>query len=310
MNIVFMGTPLFSVPSLEKLIGSKKHNVLAVFTKPDKINKRGGKIEFSEVKKVAIEHSIPVYQPESLKCTNAYEYLEKLNPDLILVVAYGKILPENILKLPKYGCINVHGSVLPMYRGAAPIQRAIINGDKETGVTTIYMDKGMDTGDILLTKKVEITDGDSAKSMFEKLSMTGANLLLETLDGVLEGTINRIKQDDSKATYAAPLSKEEAHITWGDKTSIDIFNLVRGMDAGPVAYTFLGGKRIKIFRARVFESKEYTKKPGTVLSESPLVVACKDGTILEILELQAENKKRMLAKDFVIGNKILGKRLS
>lgn len=307
MDIVFMGTPLFSVPSLEKLINNQKHKVLAVFTKPDKINKRGKKIEFSEVKKIAIKYNIPVYQPETLKSLDVNKYLETLKPDVIVVVAYGKILPIDILELPKYGCINVHGSILPKYRGAAPIQRAIINGEIETGITTMYMDKGMDTGDILLTKKVEITSEDTAKSMFEKLSKVGADLLLKTLDEILSGTIKRIKQDNNKATYATPLTKEEAYINWEKSTAEEIVNLIRGMDAGPVAYTLLGEKRIKLFKARNINYEKVFKSPGTVLSESPLIIECKDGTTLEILELQAENKRKMSAKDFVMGTELIGK---
>ena len=307
MDIVFMGTPLFSVPSLEKLINSKKHKVLAIFTKPDKINKRGKKVEFSEVKKIAIKYNIPVYQPERLKDLDVYEYLKSLKPEVIVVVAYGKILPVGILELPKYGCINVHGSILPKYRGAAPIQRAIINGEIKTGVTTMYMDKGMDTGDMLLTNKIKITSEDTAKSMFEKISKVGADLLLKTLDEILNGTIKRIKQDDDKATYAMPLTKEEARINWEKSTAEEIVNLIRGMDAGPIAYTFLGKKRIKLFKARNISYGKVFESPGTVLSENPLIVACKDGTTLEILELQAENKRRMLAKDFVMGTELIGK---
>ncbi len=307
MDIVFMGTPLFSVASLEKLINSKKHKVLAIFTKPDKINKRGKKVEFSEVKKIAIKYNIPVYQPERLKDLDVYEYLKSLKPEVIVVVAYGKILPVEILELPKYGCINVHGSILPKYRGAAPIQRAIINGEIETGITTMYMDKGMDTGDMLLTNKIKITSEDTAKSMFEKLSKVGADLLLKTLDEILNGTIKRIKQDDDKATYAIPLTKEEARINWEKSTAEEIVNLIRGMDAGPVAYSFLGEKRIKLFKARNISYGKVFESPGTVLSENPLIVACKDGTTLEILELQAENKRKMSAKEFVLGNKIIGK---
>lgn len=315
MNIVFMGTPLFSVPSLEKLIKSTEHKVLAVFTKPDKVNKRGNKIEFSEVKSVALKHGVQVYQPVSLKALEVKENLKKLNPELIVVVAYGKILPAEILNLPKYGCVNLHGSILPKYRGAAPIQRALINGEEKTGVTTMFMDEGMDTGDILLTKEINISSNDSAESLFRALSEIGADLLLETLKGISENTIKRIKQDGNMATYAPPLTKEEAHISWKNSTAKDIVNLVKGMNAGPVAYTFLGKKRIKIFKARVSNISSVNKdtapkEPGAVISEEPLTVTCKDNTAIEILELQAENKKRMLATDFIRGKRLLSETMS
>lgn len=306
MNIVFMGTPEFSCKTLEKVIKSEGHKILAVFTKPDKINKRGNKVEFSPVKKLAIDNNIPVYQPNTLKSIVVYDTLFSMSPDLILVVAYGKILPKEILDLPKFGCINLHGSLLPKYRGAAPIQRAVLNAEKKTGVTTMFMDEGMDTGDILLKEEVAIGENDSSESLFKKLSFIGADLVLKTLEKLKDGSLERIKQTDKEATYAPPLGKEEAEIKWDKMDASKIDSLVKGMDAGPVAYTFLDGKRLKIFKSKVlkdFSDKKY--KFGEIISNDPIVVFCKENTFLEILELQLENKKKMYAKDFSVGNKLI-----
>jgi len=311
MNIVFMGTPEFASKTLEKVIKSKKHKILAVFTKPDKVNKRGNKVEFSSVKKLALEEGIEVYQPQTLKSEDVQKILLSLNPDLILVVAYGKILPKEILSLPKYGCVNLHGSLLPKYRGSAPIQRAVLNSEKETGVTTMFMDEGMDTGDILLKEKIKIEEEDSSKSLFKKLAVVGSELVLKTLDLLEKGLLQRTKQKDEEATYASPLSKEEAKICWEKMDAKKIDSLVKGMDAGPVAYTTSNGKRLKIFKSRVLDVT-YSKiehSAGEVISEEPFTVLCKNNTLLEILELQAENKRKMGAKDFLLGNKMLGKKL-
>lgn len=314
MNIVFMGTPEFSSKTLEKLVENNKHKVLAVFTKPDKVNKRGNKVELSAVKKLALEKGIKVYQPQTLKSENVKKVLLNLKPDLILVVAYGKILPKEVLFLPKYGCINLHGSLLPKYRGSAPIQRAVLNSEKETGVTTMFMDEGMDTGDILLKEKIKIEEEDSSKSLFKKLAKIGSELVLKTLELLESGLLKRTKQKGEEATYAPPLSKEEAKINWEKMDARKINSLVKGMDAGPVAYTTLNGKRLKIFESLVLNAS-YSKidnidnSAGQVVSEEPLTVLCKNNTLLEIIELQAENKRRMDAKDFLLGNKMLGKKL-
>ena len=311
MNIVFMGTPEFASKTLEKVIKSKKHKILAVFTKPDKVNKRGNKVEFSSVKKLALEEGIEVHQPQTLKSEDVQKNLLNLNPDLILVVAYGKILPKEILSLPKYGCVNLHGSLLPKYRGSAPIQRAVLNSEKETGVTTMFMDEGMDTGDILLKEKIKIEEEDSSKSLFKKLAEVGSELVLKTLDLLEKGLLQRTKQKDEEATYAPPLSKEEAKISWKKMDAKKIDSLVKCMDAGPVAYTTLNGKRLKIFKSRVLDVaySEIDHSVGVVVSEEPFTVLCKNNTLLEILELQAENKRKMGAKDFLLGNKMLGKKL-
>ena len=306
MNIVFMGTPEFSCKTLEKVIKSKSHNVLAIFTKPDKVNKRGNVVEFSPVKKMAMANDIPVYQPNNLKSSDIYETLISISPDLILVVAYGKILPKDILCLPKYGCINLHGSLLPKYRGAAPIQRAVLNAEKETGVTTMFMDEGMDTGDILLKEKIKLENDDSSESLFKKISDIGSDLVLKTLEELEKGSLKRIKQNEDEATYAPPINKEDAKIDWNKMEASKVNSLIKGMDAGPVAYTTLGGKRLKIFKSRIFKNsfnKNY--EFGTIVNENPLIVFCKNNTFLEILELQLENKKRMSARDFSLGNKPL-----
>ncbi len=307
MNVIFMGTPGFSVPTLLKVANSNQHEVLAVFTKPDKVNNRGNKIEYCPVKKCAIDLKIPVFQPTSLKVPKVYENLSQFCPDLILVVAYGKILPKNIINLPEIGCINLHGSLLPKYRGAAPIQRAIMNGELLTGVTTMFMDEGMDTGDMLMKKEVRISENDGATSIFSKLSVVGADLVLETLDKIDKNTIAKIQQKNDEATYAPPINKEEALIDWKNCDAVKINNLIRGLDAGPAAYTTLNKKRLKFFKSKVIGKAKVNKtyEPGRIISEDPFIVCCSRNTFLEIVELQPENKKRMNSSDFVRGNKVL-----
>ncbi len=304
-----MGTPDFSVPTLNKVASSGKHKVLTVFTKPDKINHRGNKIEYSPVKRYALRFGIPLRQPASLNSPDVCDSISKLHPDLILVVAYGKILPKSVLALPRKGCINLHGSLLPKYRGAAPIQRALINGEDVTGVTTMFMNEGMDTGDILLKRELRINEDDGSSSIFGKLSIIGADLVLETLDLIGSNKIERIHQNNGEATYAPPLSKDEARIDWKLLDANRIHNLIRGLDAGPIAYTTLNKKRIKLFRSKVFfdNIKTCSAEPGKVVSARPFIVCCKDNTFLEILEVQPENKKRMNSADFVKGYDILDK---
>jgi len=294
MNIVFMGTPDFAVPTLEKLCESE-HNVLAVFTQPDKPVGRKQILTPPDVKVCAEKYGVKVYQPTSLKDNNSYNELKKLNPDVIVVVAYGKILPKNILDIPKYGCVNVHGSLLPKYRGAAPIQQAVLNGDKVTGVTTMYMDEGLDTGDILLTQKTEIGVNETSAELFDRLAFMGADLLLETLSKL--DTITPKKQDESEAGYTSKITKELCPIDWMRKNT-EIHNKVRGLQTWPVATTTLGGKDIKIHSTLLCEKQG---QAGEVISVNPLTVACGKGSLI-IKELQLSGKKRMDSKSFLLGH--------
>jgi len=304
MKIVFMGTPDFAVASLEKLINSK-HEVCAVVTKEDKPKGRKYELQMSDVKKVALKYNIDVLQPTTIK--NNLEFHDKLksyNADLFVVVAYGKIIPKGILDLPKKGCINVHGSLLPKYRGASPIQQAVINGDKITGVTTMMMDEGMDTGDILKMIEVEISENDTAGTMFDKLSKLGADLLLETLDDIENGKIIRIKQDDEEATYCKMIKKEDGEINW-NRSYEEISSFIRGMTPWPSAYTYYNAKLLKVFEIEKFDG-DYDASPGEIVNlikNKGIVVKVKDGCII-ITKLQKENKSKMLATDFLRGNKL------
>lgn len=295
-----MGTPDFAVPCLEKLI-INKYDVVGVFTQPDKKKGRGQKFSFSPVKELALKNNLPVFQPESLKNAEVLELIKKLNPELIVVVAYGKILPKNILEIPKYGCINVHGSLLPKYRGAAPIQWAIINGEKKSGVTTMFMDEGMDTGDMLLKAEIKIEDQDTSESLYFKLSKLGSELLIKTLDILQNGKLNPQKQNEEDATYSKMLTKEMGEIDWNKKAT-EIHNLVRGLFPWPVAKTKLNSKTLKIFKTRVLDG--ISGEPGNVKSIDPFIVFCGENTALEILELQFDNRKRMKSSDFFRGFRI------
>lgn len=310
LNILFMGTPDFAEESL-KAIDKAGFNILGVVTNPDKPKGRGMKMVSSPVKKYALEKNIPVYQP--IKVRNNPEFIEevrKMNPDLICVVAYGKILPEELLKIPKLGCINVHGSLLPKYRGAAPIQWAVINGDKKTGITTMYMDVGMDTGDMILKKEVDIGGNETTGELWDRLAKIGGELLVETLNKIEDGTAPREKQGEN-FTMAPMLNKEMSKIDWENQSAIQIKNLVRGLNPIMGAYCYLNDKKIKFWKVDVvnkFESeiKDINKlENGTVLIADPkegLFIKTKEG-ILEVLEIQGENAKRMPIGDFLRGNK-------
>lgn len=298
-----MGTPEFALPSLEKLI-EEKYDICAVFTKPDKPQGRKRVITPPPVKVFAQEHGLQVFQPEKLKIRETYDLIKSLNPDAIVVVAYGKILPKNIIDMPKYGCINVHGSLLPRYRGAAPIQWSIINGDKVTGISTMFMDEGLDTGDILLQSKVSINGDETSEELKKRLSVIGADLLIKTLKELENGTLERIKQDDSQATLSPPLDKITGDIDW-QKTAQEIHNLVRGSNPWPIAHTLLRGKNFKIYKTRVSTYRSYY--PGKVISTDPLIVGCGNNTSLELLEVQIEGKKRMTASDFSRGYRLTNK---
>ncbi|MCR5653560.1 MAG: methionyl-tRNA formyltransferase [Ruminococcus sp.] len=294
MNIVFMGTPDFAVPTLERLCGSE-HNVTAVFTQPDKPVGRKQILTPPDVKVCAEKYGKKVYQPVTLKGDTSYKELKELNPDVIVVVAYGKILPKSILDIPRFGCINVHGSLLPKYRGAAPIQQAVLNGDKVTGVTTMYMGEGLDTGDILLTRETEIGENETSAELFERLSVMGADLLIETLDKL--DTITPIKQDESKATYTSKITKELCPIDWNEDNT-EIHNKVRGLQTWPVATSTLNGKDVKIHSTLLCD-KQGTA--GEIVSVNPLTVACGKGSLI-INEIQLSGKKRMDSKSFLLGH--------
>ena len=315
-----MGTPDFALESLKALYEAK-YDIIGVVTNIDKPKGRGMKMVASPVKEYAIEKNLQVYQP--IKVRNNPEFLEevkKLNPDLICVVAYGKILPQELLDIPKYGCVNVHGSLLPEYRGAAPIQWAVLNGDKKTGVTTMFMNAGMDTGDMILKEEVEIGEDETTGELWDRLKTIGANLLIKTVKEIENGTATRTKQPE-EGTMAPMLSKEMAKIDWKNKTANDIKNLVRGLNPIMGACTFLDGKKIKFWKVQTLTENELLEKfqefeeykyhlnkmqAGTVLfsdDKKGLFIKANDG-ILQVLEIQGENSKRMAVGDFLRGNPV------
>ena len=295
-----MGTPEFAVPSLEMLL--KHHEVVAVVTQPDKPKGRGKKLMFSPVKEKALQAGIEVLQPEKVKEKEFIEILKNYHADLIAVTAFGQILPEEILNMPKYGCINVHGSLLPKYRGAAPLQWAVINGEKETGVTTMYMAKGMDTGDMLLKEKIEVSSQDTYGSIHDKLCVIGAELLLKTIEGLEKGTLQRIPQQEEQATYASMLTKESGHIDWSKKCD-EIICLIHGLDPVPTAYTIYEGEVLKVWQAEKIQQP--TGKIGeiTAITKKGFVVTAGDGSIL-VTEVQAKGKKRMGTDAYLRGHSI------
>ena len=300
MNLVFMGTPDFAVPTLKALHASE-HSVLGVVTQPDRPKGRGQEMQASPVKQVALENGLKVYQPAKASAPEFVAELEQLKPDLIVVIAYGQILRENLLSLPRHFCMNIHASLLPKYRGAAPINWAIINGDKETGVTTMKMDKGLDTGDMLLMKKVAIENNDTAQHLHDKLSEAGGALALETIDQLKKGQLKFIAQNDAESTYAAKLKKEDGFLHW-DQAAEAIRNRVRGMEPWPGAFGFLKGKRLRFCQV---ETGPGTKDdtPGTVMRVSDYGIeigTTKDRII--VTEIQPEGKKRMTAKSYLRGH--------
>ena len=320
LNIVFMGTPDFAQESL-KSIAEAGHNILAVVTNPDKPKGRGMKMVASPVKEYALEKGYKIYQPEKVRNNEEFlNELKNLNPDVICVVAYGKILPQALLDVAKLGAINVHGSLLPKYRGAAPIQWAVLNGDKETGVTTMYMDAGMDTGDIIFKEKVSIGEDETTGELWDRLSKIGGKLLVKTLDAIENKAAPREKQGDNYTT-ASMLNKEMAKIDWEEKTATEIKNLVRGLNPIMGAYSYLGDKKIKLWKVKALsyqdfleideEMREYDYKlpglvPGTILTadeKEGFYIKAKDG-IIQVLELQAENAKKMSVGDFLRGNRL------
>lgn len=306
MKIVFMGTPDFAKESLQAIYNSG-HNILAVVTNPDRPKGRGMKLVASPVKEFAIDKNIKIYQPEKVRKNEEFiNEIKKLQPDVICVVAYGKILPKEILDIPKYGCINVHGSLLPEYRGAAPIQWAILNGDKKTGITTMYMDIGMDTGDMILKEEVDIGENETTGELWNRLSKIGGELLVKTLKQIEEGTATKTKQGED-FTVAPMLNKEMAKIDWENKTAIQIKNLVRGLNPIIGAYSFLNGKKIKFWKVDVLENNNKNKeRAGKVIladAKKGLQIQANDG-IINVLEIQGENSRKMSIQEFLRGNTI------
>lgn len=306
MNIIFMGTPDFAVPCLKALINSGE-NVMAVFTQPDKPKGRGYKLTPPPVKEVALTHNIPVYQPISLKkgedAEKSLKVINEFAPDLIIVVAYGKILPKTILDTPKYHCINVHASLLPKYRGAGPIQWSVLNGEKVTGVTTMLMADGIDTGDMLLSKSLEIGENETASELHDRLSDLGAELLLETVSCVKSGNITPVPQDASMSTYAPMLTKDMCPIDFS-KSAQEVHNHIRGLSAFPCATAVLDGKRLKVYKSEIVNGLTSNRAPGTVVQSKDFTVVCGDGRCVRFTEIQAEGGKRMLTADYLRGKPI------
>lgn len=303
MRIVFMGTPDFAEASLKKLI-DEKFDVVGVFTQPDKPKGRGMELSFSPVKELALASGLPVYQPVKMRDGTAYEEIKALSPDILVVVAYGRILPDEILALPKYGAVNVHGSLLPKYRGAAPIQWAILNGDKVTGVSTMYLASEMDTGDVIYTAETEIGEFETSGELFDRLMVMGAQLLAKTLRDIEKGIAPRIPQDHSKASYVSQLDKSLSPIDW-NKSPRSVVKWIYGLQPWPVATMEMEGKTYRVFAAEYTDNKTH-KAPGQIVAAGGkgIEVACGDGETVLITQLQAPGKKRMAAADFLRGHPI------
>ena len=301
MNVVFMGTPEFAVPTLEALV--KEHNVSAVVTQPDKPKGRGKKMMFSAVKEKALEYGLTVYQPEKVKDSDFVQVLKELAPDIMVVVAFGQILSEEILNIPKYGCINVHGSLLPEYRGAAPIQWSIIHGREYGGVTTMYMAKGLDSGDMILKAQEKILDDDTYGSLYDRLSVIGADLLIKTLRLIERGEAQRTPQNDAEATTAPMITREMERINWNDRAD-NIVNLIKGLNPQPVAHTLLKGEKLKIWFAEK-EGNRYTGTSGEIVDvrKKDFVVMTADGAVA-VKEVQAQGGKKMTTDAYMRGHAI------
>lgn len=302
MKIAFMGTPDFAVDCLKALAGSE-HEVVGVFCQPDKPVGRKQELKMPDVKVEALKHGYKIFQPKSLRNGTGVEILKEIEPDLVVVVAYGKILPPDFLSYPKYGCINIHASVLPKYRGASPIHWAVINGDSETGVTSMQMDEGLDTGDILLCEKMPIGENDTTELMYEKLAPLGAEVLLKTLALVEKGELAPVNQDETKATTVGLLSKQLSAVDWND-TAFHIHNKIRGLYSWPGASTTLGGKILKLHSSVLSDRKGHNKPGEVVESNGKIIVSCGDNNCIELLSVQLEGKKRMAASEFLNGCKI------
>ncbi|HVP46986.1 MAG TPA: methionyl-tRNA formyltransferase [Bryobacteraceae bacterium] len=307
MRLVFLGTPAFAVPTLEAV--AKRHDVLSVVTQPDRPKGRGRELSSSPVKQAAMRLGLPVYQPERIRHPEAYSHLASLAPEIMVVVGYGQIIPQSAIDLAPRGIVNVHASLLPKYRGAAPIQWAVANGENRTGVTTMQINAGLDTGDILLERETEIGPEETAIELGERLAAMGAELLLETLGGLAQGVIAPRKQDDSQASFAPILQKEDGAISWNEKAQW-IHNRVRGFLPWPGAFTRFRGHLLHVWRARVAADRT-ALAPGSVLAGAGFRVACGSGSVLELLDVQMEGRKRMSAEAFANGqrlreNEILG----
>lgn len=299
MRIVFMGTPDFAVPCLARLI-DEGHELAGVFSQPDRPKGRGHHLAAPPVKELALSSGIPVYQPEKLRDGSALAILRELGPELIVVVAYGRILPKEILELPKYGCVNVHASLLPKLRGAAPVQWSVINGDAKTGVTTMFMAEGLDTGDMILQLETEIGTEETAGELFERLAPLGADALAETVRLIGSNKAERKEQDDSLATYAPLLDKKIACIDFS-KTPVELCNLIRGLNPAPMAFSRFEDKIVKILAAR--PNFEYNGSMGEVLDAKRLIIGCKDGAI-KLLQVRPEGKKPMSGEEFARGKRL------
>ena len=303
MRVVFMGTPDFAAASLKKLI-EEGFDVAGVFTQPDKPRGRGMELSFSPVKELAIRHNLPVYQPVKMRDGTALAILEALKPDILVVVAYGRILPDELLAVPRFGAVNVHGSLLPKYRGAAPIQYAVLNGDEKSGVTTMYLAHDMDAGDIIYTAETPIGEFETAGELFDRLMDMGAELLVKTLRDIESGTAPRTPQDHTRASYVKMLDKSISPIDWNRKPR-EIVKHIYGLQPWPVATMELEGKTFRVFGA-AYTERRTQKAPGSVVAagEEGITMACADGECLIITELQAPGKKRMSAADFLRGHRV------
>jgi len=299
LKVIFMGTPTFSVPILEALI--KETNVIMVVSQPDREKDRKGNYLYTSTKKVALEHNIEVYQPMKIK--EEYQKITILKPDIIITCAYGQIIPTEILDCPRLGCINVHGSLLPKLRGGAPIHHAIINGDKETGITIMYMDKKMDSGDIISQKKISIGENETLDSLYERMSYLGKELLMDTLPSIINGTNKRIKQNIDEVTFGLNITKEEEKINFAN-TSNNIHNLIRGLSSIPGAYCYLDDKRLKVYNSLVTNIKS-NKIPGTIekIDKTGIYISTNDNLIC-ITDIKLEGKKRCQVNEFINGIKI------
>ena len=304
MKIVFMGSPEFSVPCL-KVLAESKHEVAAVFTQPDKARgRRGNQLVPTAVKAAALEYGYQVYQPLSLRkgedAETSMQVLRDIAPDLIVVTAYGQILPKEVLELPKYGCINIHASLLPKYRGAAPINWVILNGETETGVTSMQMGEGLDTGDMLIKKATKIGENETYEELYARLAVMGGEVLAETLEAVEKGTLSPEKQDDSLSCYSPMISKEMSALDFS-KTAAEVHNTIRGV----TGFTMLDGKRLKVFRSEISDNIAPDAENGSIVDEKRFAVKCGDGKAIVFTEVQPEGKKRMAAEDFLRGKKLV-----
>ncbi len=306
MNIIFMGTPVFAVPCLKALIEAG-HNISYVFSQPDKARDRGQRLQPTPVKEYALEKGIEVFQPCSLRAgedgEKSLKIIKDINPDCIVVVAYGQILPKEILDIPKYGCINVHASLLPRYRGAAPINYSIINGEKETGVSIMYMSEGLDAGDVINQESCIITDDMTYSTLHDKLMEMGSALLPKVLVDLEKGTSSRTVQDGTNSCYAPMITKQMCRIDW-NKSAEEIYNLIRGLSQAPAAFTYLDEKRLKIYFSKLSDTVSQDAKPGQIIDKDNFTVMCGDKRALTLTDIQLEGNKRMETELFLRGHKL------